>query len=203
MSILFSNIDSLADFFRNTSQKTLENSTDCLSSLDLKKMLQQVTLSPSLQNSLQCIDLSKPYGRRVIYQDDFIEIMVATWTPQQICAPHDHGGSWSAISILRGQAQHTLYTIKDEILVPRHTEYIDQNAYIVCHPNQIHAMGDSGKKQASLMTLHAYSNSIPFMMVYDDKNQQTIKVDGSCGAWVPDNKVQIIKTFEGFVHQAY
>ena len=39
--------------------------------------------------------------------------------------------------------------------------------------------------------------------VYDDKNKKTIQVDGSCGAWIPDSKMQIIKTFEGFVHHPY
>ena len=64
-------------------------------------------------------------------------------------------------------------------------------------------MGDAGNNPSALITLHAYSNSIPFMMVYDDKNQHTIQVDGSCGAWIPENKVQIIKTFKGFVHHPY
>lgn len=203
MSMLFSNVDSLADFFRSTSQTAQDYSMGHLSSVELKEILQQVDLSPSLLHSLQCVDLSKPYGRKVIYQDDFIEFMVATWTPQQICAPHDHGGAWSAIAIIQGQAQHHLYTIKNDNLVLCHTEYIDQNSCIVCHPNQIHAMGDSNNNPSSLITLHAYSNSIPFMMVYDDKNQQTIQVDGSCGAWIPDNKTQVIETFKGFVHHPY
>ena len=57
-------------------------------------------------------------------------------------------------------------------------EYIDQNSCIICHPNQIHAMGDSGNNPSSLITLHAYSNSIPFMMVYDDKNSKRFKLMG-------------------------
>ena len=141
MSILFTNIDSLVDFFRKASQKAQDSSMSHLSSVKLKEVLQQVTLSSSLIDSLQCVDLSKPYGRKVVYQDNFVEFMVATWTPQQICAPHDHGGAWSAITIVQGQAQHHLYTIKNDYLVLCHTEYIDQNSYIICHPNQIHAMG--------------------------------------------------------------
>ena len=162
-------------------------------------MLQKVLdfdISPALQASLSQSDPSKPYGRRVIYQDNLLEIMIATWTTKTMCAPHDHGGSWSAIRILQGTSKHQLYRISNQTLHCAHIEFCPTASFIQCTPNQIHSMGDASIDTDTLITLHAYSKSIPYMMVYDTSTNQTFQVHGSCGAWIPKDTSQIIGVFE-------
>ena len=45
--------------------------------------------------------------------------------------------------------------------------------------------------------MDTYFNSI----VSNDKRKKTIQVNGNCSAGIPDSKMKIIKTFEGFVHR--
>jgi hypothetical protein len=37
------------------------------------------------------------------------------------------------------------------------------------------------------------------MVVYDLARRETLKVDGACGAWVPDDPAQILGRWPGFV----
>jgi cysteine dioxygenase len=196
MTRLFSDIKSLQEYFAKKSQKYKDTNIDILPSSELKKIL-RISIAPELLSSLKKIDLSKPYGRHVIYQDNMIEIMIATWTQNVMCAPHDHGGSWSAITVLQGSASHHLYQIFDDSLQLSRKEHCHTKDLIQCGPHQIHAMGDAGlDSQNTLMTLHAYSQSIPFMMVYDIPRNRSLQVDGSCGAWLPENPSQILQIFE-------
>lgn len=194
-NLIFSDRRSLCTYFAKTSRDYQDQGTAFLSSSELQKLL-DIQINPELCASLMHPDGSKPYGRQVIYQDDLIEIMVATWTPKNMCAPHDHGGSWSAIRILQGTSKHQLYRITNQTLHCVHTEFCPTSSSIQCTPNQIHAMGDAGIDQTPLMTIHAYSKSIPYMMVYDIANNQTIQVHGTCGAWIPEDTSQIVHVFQ-------
>ena len=125
--------------------------------------------------------------------------MIATWSPDIMCNPHDHGGSWSTIFVLEGSARHELYRINNFQLKLTYVEEYKKGSFLERVPSQIHAMGDSGNSENNLVTLHAYSKSIPYMMIYDVENNRTLRVDGSCGAWIPDHSKQIIQQYEGIL----
>lgn len=144
------------------------------------------------------LDPEHPYSRNVLYNEDNLEIMVARWTRDVPCHPHDHGASYSAILILDGCSEHKLYRIQDDELVCVHTEYKHKGDVILCAPHQIHSMGG----YPNLITVHVYTEAISNMLVFDKENKQTFLVDGGCGAWLPvDNPDMIVGQKKGYVRR--
>ena len=195
---LFSKQEDLHNYFEQKSIQYQKQQISFLSSSKLKELL-QISISSPLLSTLKKKDPSKPYGRQVLYLDNLIEIMIATWTPDVMCVPHDHGGSWSTIAVLEGCSKHELYKIIQNQLQLVYTEECPVGTFIQCVPSQIHAMGDAGKETSTLVTLHAYSKSIPYMMVYDKPKNKTFQVNGNCGAWIPDQAQQILQQYDGIL----
>ena len=143
-------------------------------------------------------DPGRPYGRRVFLGTPAVEGMLATWTPGASCAPHDHGGSSGGVRVLRGVATHRIYRVIDGALRLITEERAAAGDVLAFGAGLIHSMGDGGG-DASLVTLHLYAGPIPHMVVYDLTRGETLKVDGGCGAWVPDDPAQILGRWAGFV----
>lgn len=143
-------------------------------------------------------DPGRPYGRRVFLGTPAVEGMLATWTPGASCAPHDHGGSSGGVRVLRGVATHRIYRVIDGALRLIAEERAAAGDVLAFGAGLIHSMGDGGG-DASLVTLHLYAGPIPHMVVYDLTRGETLKVDGGCGAWVPDDPAQILGRWAGFV----
>jgi len=151
---------------------------------DLRRFLTQIDCTPEDIETLQEIDPAHPYGRKILLNTPKLEVMLATWTRNYPCAPHDHGGAVSAIRVLQGRSLHRLYRIENQQLTESYSEQKTAGEVIICAPNQIHSMEDDGET-VPLITLHAYSASIKAMAVYDDAS--TVIVKGSAGAWLPPN----------------
>lgn len=143
-------------------------------------------------------DPERPYGRRVFLGTSAVEGMLATWTPGASCAPHDHGGSSGGVRVLRGVATHRIYRVHDGALTLLAEERVAAGAVLTFGAGLIHSMGDGGG-DAPLVTLHLYAGPIPHMVVYDLERRETLKVDGGCGAWVPEDPAQILGRWAGFV----
>lgn len=160
----------------------------------LVALARSVELTAAQLDLLQQPDLSKPYGRRVLMATDRLEVMVATWTPGVPCAPHDHGGSVGAVKVLRGAADHQVWSLQRHPtrhlkLEHRHTAHAGE--ILACGPDLIHSMV-SADPTCPLVTLHLYTQSIPYMVVYNPDQDETLLVDGGCGAWIPDDRPELI-----------
>jgi len=129
-------------------------------------------------------DPSKPYGRRVLFQNDDLEVMIASWTRGVPCAPHDHGGSSGAVRVLQGRSRHLVWALVDGVLQVVNEEVVTAGGVMVCGADMVHSMGDDGATEP-LVTLHMYTKSVDHMVVYDLDALETLVVDGSCGAWIP------------------
>ena len=125
--------------------------------------------------------LSQPYSRSILCVHDKVEIMIARWTPDIQCAPHDHGESNSLIYVLSGCAKHRLYHIRSQRLQQVYEDYKKEGDVIRCSPKQVHSIGAS----PVLVTLHIYMPSIRDMVIYDIVDPKTFVVRGTCGAWLP------------------
>lgn len=166
---------------------------------DLVDFLNKIEVNNADIAKYSLADPKHPYGRRVLLNDPRLEVMLATWTRDLPCIPHEHGGSKSAIRVLKGQSHHRLFQIKDQLLVEVFSEKRAENDILTCAPKQVHSMGDDGLEN-SLITLHAYSGSIPDMVVYDKKN--TLVVKGTCGAWIPEDEQDIVLKKSGHFFRA-
>lgn len=163
-----------------------EREAPCLRSI--LEVARQIELSDTDLDALARPDHAHPYGRRVLMADPHLEVMVATWTPNTPCAAHDHGGSVGGVKVLRGQSLHRIFTIQDGELV-QVREHIAQPGEILSFgPNLIHSM-TSIDPSTPLMTLHFYTDAIEMMVVYAEGG--TMAVDGSCGAWIPEDPALI------------
>ncbi len=161
-----------------------------------------LSADPSLPErllSLQVTDSTRPYGRRVLLEGENLEIMLASWTRGVPCAPHDHGGSLGVVRVLQGRAHHKIYRVGAPGLEIVREEIAEAGQLLVCGKDMVHSMGDDGADQP-LVTLHMYTGPVPYMVVYDTLQEQTLKVDGGCGAWVPaSNSDLLLKRYEGIL----
>lgn len=143
-------------------------------------------------------DPAKPYGRRVLLETDALEVMVACWTPGHPCAPHDHGGSLGAVRVLQGRAHHRIWSCDEGALRVTFEERVEAGGVMACGSDLIHSMGDDAAADP-LITLHMYTRAIDHMVVYDQSTSETLVVEGSCGAWVPTDRPELIRRrFTGY-----
>jgi cysteine dioxygenase len=188
------NMPSLIEQIEHHTEQLLEKSE--IRTRDLVEMLASIELDSTDVQALMHPDVRHPYGRQVLFNHEKLEIMVATWTRDFPCAPHDHHDSRSAIRILRGRSHHRMFRCENGTLVETLSERKSMDDVLLCPPRQIHAMGDDGAEE-SLITLHAYAGSIDNMIVYSDS--ETLIVSGSCGAWIPDSSADILGRAEKHV----
>jgi cysteine dioxygenase len=137
-------------------------------------------------------DTSKPYGRRVLFQNDDLEVMIASWTRGVPCAPHDHGGSSGAVRVLQGRSRHWVWALVDGVLRVLKEEVVTAGGVMVCGADMVHSMGDDDANMP-LVTLHMYTKSVDHMVVYDLDALETLVVEGSCGAWVPRDQPEMVR----------
>lgn len=158
----------------------------------LARVLDGITPSDASIDALATPDPRRPYGRRVLFATETLEAMVATWTRDRPCAPHDHGGAVGGVRVLRGEAVHHLFRVADGALERVGEERVGRGGVISCGPELVHAMADGGGAEA-LVTLHLYSGPITHMVVYDVDGDRTVVVDGGCGAWLPWDEAHLIR----------
>ena len=63
-------------------------------------------LKPLLQSAED-----KPYYRKLLYQNDEVELLVMNWSGIE-CAPHNHGRSYGWIQVVNCTAINTVYEVK-------------------------------------------------------------------------------------------
>ena len=138
-------------------------------------------------------DPRHPYGRKVLFAGDHVEGMVAAWTSAFPCAPHDHGGSFGAVRVLSGNVTHRIWRVADGRITLAREEQRQAGDILICGPDMVHSMVDSGGDEP-LVTLHLYTDPIGHMVVYDTATERTLVVQGDCGAWVPVDQPELIRS---------
>lgn len=157
---------------------------------DLRELLNAVEVTPELLAATTPPLAHRPYGRRVLLNTAGLEGMIARWNPGVPCAVHDHGNSAGAVRVLAGSGTHRQYHVTGGQLHLVAEDPIVPGDILQCGPTFVHAMASSAHEE--LVTLHLYGPSIPYMIVWDVPNDRTLKVDGGCGAWVPDEHEQAL-----------
>ncbi|MCX7570294.1 cysteine dioxygenase family protein [Tumebacillus sp. DT12] len=133
-----------------------------------------------------------PYGRKMIYKSDDVEMLVMNWSNHMDCAPHDHGSSMGWVSVLEGESTHILYDLdEDGVPVEKVTRLEATGTHVYAGEKMIHAMGNHS--DGSLVTVHVYSPPITGMKVYDLEKCAVCIVSDDCGAWWPEHDRQILQ----------
>lgn len=128
----------------------------------------------------------KPYGRKLVYCHDSIEVIVMNWNPGEPCLPHDHGESEGWVQVLSGAVEHTLCRQSGQGMPqPAHSEIETEQSLFFAPRGLIHVMR-SLPSEPRTVTLHFYSPPITGMRVFDLENNAACVVSDDCGAWWPE-----------------
>lgn len=97
------------------------------------------------------------YGRKMVFDGGFFEIMVMSWQPGDYSAIHDHGYTqWGAVQVF-GEAEHAVFWAQDDQLRTI-TRFITKNEQVLAVGHDlIHQMG-CPREGEFFLSLHIYGN---------------------------------------------
>lgn len=97
------------------------------------------------------------YGRRLVWRDTNVELMVMTWLPGDHSAIHDHGSAeWGAVQCFGG-ASHQRFTLEGQHLISQEKHPYAPGQIRWVDGSLIHQMGNSGTEP--FLSLHVYGTS--------------------------------------------
>jgi len=99
--------------------------------------------------------LTDCYGRQLVYDGGYFEIMVMSWLPGDVSAIHDHGqAQWGAVQCF-GQGRHTVYELNDRQQLHTLAELpLFPSRIVEVNHDLIHQM--SNYSQERFLSLHVY-----------------------------------------------
>lgn len=133
-----------------------------------------------------------PYGRKKIFANNEVELIVMNWAARRDCAPHDHGSSFGWVNVLSGEVRHTLYTLdQNDVPTPYLTRTEKRGTRYFAARSMVHAMGNPSDELT--VTVHIYAPPITEMKVYDLEKCAVCVVSDDCGAWWPADQRQLLR----------
>lgn len=136
-----------------------------------------------------------PYGRSMVFQNEYIELIAMNWGSHATSLPHDHGTSEGWVRVISGVVRHGLYKSKSKSeggelrLVSE--QLVDTGTIFRAPKGLVHHMGN-GPSQPTV-TLHCYFPPIHRMEVFDLTKSRAAIVADDCGAWWPESERQIVE----------
>lgn len=125
--------------------------------------LDTVVLSSADAVGLAPFDVAA-YGRTRLRVTDRYEVLILTWLPGQVSAPHDHDGSCSGVRVVAGVLLETMFSLGDDGLVDaRERRRFPAGETTVGDDATIHMLAPSG---GALVTLHVYAPRAERFTVY-------------------------------------
>lgn len=132
---------------------------------------------------------SEAYGRKVLFKNHEVEVMLAKWSYKAMAVPHNHGSSQGLIWFARGNFLEQHYRFQSANLIQSEAaEFYKENQVVTIDSSDIH----SCQPESTGMSLHIYCPPIHDMKVWDAENKRTLIVADECGAWIPENTDLIV-----------
>ena len=139
----------LIDEIRNTPQITPASSRQILSQADIDV----ADLEPWADFDHPAAD---SYGRKLVYDGGFFELMVMSWNVGDMAAIHDHGcAQWGAVRVF-GQIEHAVFKIAAGVLRTCDRRLFSPGSVLSVSHDMIHQMGNMGWQP--YLTLHLYGS---------------------------------------------
>lgn len=133
------------------------------------------------------------YGRQLVYDGGYFEIMVMSWVPGDVSAIHDHGATqWGAVQCF-GQGSHWSYQLDEQVLTTQEYKEFSPGQIVKVNHDLIHQMGNYS--QDSFLTLHVYgvSNESPSITgnarIFDLFEQSIQYTDGGVFFCLPEEDI--------------
>ncbi len=94
------------------------------------------------------------YGREMVFDGGYFELMVMSWVDGDTAAIHDHGYTqWGAVKVL-GPTEHAIFKLENGHLTTAERRKFAPDSVVSVSHDLIHQMGNVG--QAPYLTLHLY-----------------------------------------------
>ena len=137
--------------------------------------------------------VSDSYGRKMIHDGGFFEVMVMCWRGGDYSAIHDHGkAEYGAVKVF-GDAEHAVFKLENGVLTTISREIIESGATLKVTPSLIHQMGNPGKN--NFFSLHIYGNKNPKggitseARIFDYCRNRLVFVNGGVFYLLPESEI--------------
>ncbi|MFQ5673907.1 MAG: methyltransferase domain-containing protein [Nitrospinales bacterium] len=121
-----------------------------------RQLLLEAELRP--EDLAPWVDFDHPpadsYGRRLIYDGGFFEMMAMAWLPGDFSAIHDHGHTqWGAVQIF-GPAEHAVFLVQDGEIKTLSRSSVKPGQVLAVGHEIVHQMGNN--TGLNFVTFHLY-----------------------------------------------
>ncbi|MFB5552702.1 cysteine dioxygenase family protein [Bacillus cereus] len=140
-------------------QKTFNNLCN-YDTVNLIHTIQSLNISLHKISPFITSPVNLEYGRNVIYQSEFVEILVLKFPSKAKTFVHDHGISVGCILIVNGTLQNITYENNSE----RIEEFTEGNIFTV-KKDTVHKMYNATDSTA--ITFHVYSPPLKDVQIYE------------------------------------
>lgn len=179
--------------------KGLIDSLEDLSEFTLEGVYEVVSKSTVGFKDLETwIDYNYPvsdsYGRKMVYNGGFFEVMVMCWKPGDYSAIHDHGEAEFGVVKVFGDAEHAAFEIVNQKLITLGRTIIEAGTILEVTPALIHQMGDPGDRNS--FSLHIYVNQAAEgnitggSRIYDYSRNAMLRVDGGAFYLLSESEIK-------------
>ncbi len=169
--------------------------TKHLTSYQVLQSLQQAQIQQTDLMPWSTFDhpVTHSYGRQLVYDGGYFEIMVMSWVPGDVSAIHDHGATqWGAVQCF-GKASHWAYQLNEQELQTQEFREFSPGQIVRVNHDLIHQMGNYS--QDSFLSLHVYgiNNEYPSITgnarVFDLFEQSIQYTDGGVFFCLPEEDI--------------
>jgi len=138
--------------------------------------------------------ISDSYGRKMVHDGGFFEVMVMCWKPGDYSAIHDHGDAeFGAVKVF-GEAEHAAFKIVNQKLITLERTVIEAGTTLEVAPSLIHQMGNPG--DSNFFSLHIYVSRVAEgsitggARIYDYSRNAILRVDGGAFYLLPESEIK-------------
>ena len=137
---------------------------------------------------------SDSYGRKMVHDGGFFEVMVMCWKPGDYSAIHDHGEAEFGVVKVFGDTEHAAFEIVNQKLITLGRTIIEAGTTLEIAPSLIHQMGNPGDRNS--FSLHIYVNQAAEgnitgdSRIYDYSRNAILRVDGGAFYLLPESEIK-------------
>ena len=137
--------------------------------------------------------VSDSYGRKMVHDGGFFEVMVMCWRPGDYSAIHDHGKAEFGAVKLFGDAEHASFELEGGKLTTIARERNESGTTLKVTASLIHQMGNPGDK--NFFSLHVYGNVdlesgiTSEARIFDYSRNELLFVNGGVFYLLPESEI--------------
>lgn len=137
------------------------------------------------------------YGRNMVYDGGFFEIMVMSWIPDDFSAIHDHGYTqWGVVQIF-GEAEHAVFFAQDAEIRTLSRNIVKPKQVVGVGHELLHQMGNPSDKP--FLSLHIYGNTdrhggiTDDARIFDVEHSEILRTSGGIFFGLPQDKINCVE----------